>query len=175
MTIGIYCITERATGRCYIGQSKHIEKRWKVHYKKFPLDLFSYAIIRTVTIPAFMNSFERHYIRLYDSHCNGFNQTIGGSNIRATHPDAETRAKLSAAGIGRKHSDETKAKMAAAKTGQKGKPLTEEHRAKQSASLTGKPKSAETRARMSAARTKRWKLWRQDKENEHAPLLCSMQ
>ena len=31
MTIGIYSITNRATGDWYVGQSRNIEKRWRKH------------------------------------------------------------------------------------------------------------------------------------------------
>jgi predicted GIY-YIG superfamily endonuclease len=31
MTVGVYCITHRATGRKYVGQSVDIERRWYKH------------------------------------------------------------------------------------------------------------------------------------------------
>ena len=50
-----------------------------------------------------MNSFEKFYIKLYDSHANGFNSTIGGSAMKVTHPSAETKEKIRLAGIGSKN------------------------------------------------------------------------
>lgn len=59
-----------------------------------------------------------------------------------------TRAKLSAASVGRKHSKESINKMSAAMSGRKA---SLEHRAKLSASHKGKTPSLETREKMSAA------------------------
>jgi retron-type reverse transcriptase len=61
----------------------------------------------------------------------------------------DTKAKLSAAQKGYKHSEEAKAKMSAAK---KGKKFTAEHRAKISAAGKGKKRSDATKAKMSAAK-----------------------
>jgi hypothetical protein len=100
---GIYKITEISTGLCYIGQSKTIEKRWLKHHKRFPPEFFTYEVLREVKIPQFMNSFEKFYIKLYDSHANGFNGTIGGSAMKVTHPSVETKEKIRLAGIGSKN------------------------------------------------------------------------
>lgn len=32
--VGVYRITNKLTGDCYVGQSKHIEERWKEHFCK---------------------------------------------------------------------------------------------------------------------------------------------
>ena len=32
--VGVYKITNQITGNCYVGQSKHVEKRWKEHFCK---------------------------------------------------------------------------------------------------------------------------------------------
>ena len=130
--IGIYKITEIATGLCYIGQSIHCHAgaggRWRQHHKRFPPALFTYEVLREVKIFQFMNSFEKFYIKLYDSHANGFNGTIGGTSVKSTHPSAETRVKIGAGNKGKTrnrgktHSPETKAKMSAAKKGKTQSP-----------------------------------------------------
>ncbi len=145
---GIYKITERETGTCYIGQSKNIERRWKTHHKRFPPALFTYEVLREVSIPQFMNSFEKFYIKLYDSHANGFNGTIGGTNVKSTHPSDETLAKISQKLRGRIHSEEAKAKMSEA---QKGKTYSEETRAKMSASAKVKIFTDEHRSAIGAS------------------------
>jgi len=160
MTIGIYKITCKETGRCYIGQSKHIEVRWKTHQKKrFPPQDFDYEILITCPI-ADLNELEVLMIKTFDSHANGYNKTIGGTSIKSTHADAETRAKISASLTGIKLTDEHKAKLSAAKKGKKLGPQTAEHRKKLSKPKTAehraklsKPKTAEHRANMSKPRT----------------------
>lgn len=142
MTIGIYKITELASGQCYIGQSKHIEQRWIAHHKRFSPDSFTYEILRIVNIPHFMNIFEKYYVKLFDSHLNGFNLTIGGSSVKIKHPSAETRDKHSKARKGKKLSDETRARMSEVR---KGKIQTVEQRAKTSKIHKGKTVSDETR------------------------------
>ena len=51
--VGIYKITNLITNDCYVGKSKHIEKRWKEHFcrgygaihsKQFQTDIEEYGI-----------------------------------------------------------------------------------------------------------------------------------
>ena len=44
MSIGIYKITNLLNGKIYIGQSIHIEKRWKEHCQNSSKSLISQAI-----------------------------------------------------------------------------------------------------------------------------------
>jgi len=114
MTTGIYKITCKETGHCYIGQSKNIEKRWKAHQKKcFPPQSFDYEILVTCPI-ADLNELEVLMIKTFDSHHNGFNKTIGGTSIKTTHLNAKTLAKISASLTGRTLTDEHKANVSAA-------------------------------------------------------------
>ena len=141
MTCGIYKITCIESGLCYIGQSKQIERRWKRHRKRFPPDLFSYEILLKCDDDV-LDFFEKVFIDGYDSHRNGFNKTVGGNGIKSTHPDEETRKKLSLAAqnnssswfkegnpgrTGMSHSRETRQKMS---NSQKGRIFSEEHRQK---------------------------------------------
>jgi len=161
MTIGIYKIeaicpvARMANQAIYIGQSKNIERRWKVHQKRFPKDQYSYEVILVVPPEHDIDLLERLFIDVYDSHRNGLNKTIGGTAIKAKYPDAETRTKISAAKKGKLFSEETKAKMSEA---HKGKTKSEEHKAKLSAATKGKkhkPMSEETKAKMSEAQQHR--------------------
>jgi hypothetical protein len=148
VTIGIYCITEISTGLCYIGQSKCIERRWRDHQKvRFPLHRFKHEVLMQCPEED-LNRYEVDFISRWDSHRNGFNKTIGGTSIKATHPDAETLQKMSASMKGQPKSDEHRAKMSAV---HKGKTLSDETRAKMSASAKVKSFSLEHRAKLSAA------------------------
>lgn len=71
---------------------------------------------------------------------------------KGVYRSAETRAKLAAANLGKRHSDETKAKMSAAHM---GRPKSPEARANMSAARMGKSPSTETCAKMSASATAR--------------------
>jgi len=113
MTTGIYKITCKETRQCYIGQSKHIERRWTFHHKRFPPQLFNYEILVTCPV-ADLNELEILMIETFDSHANGFNKTIGGTSIKATHLPAESRAKISAAKKGKPRTPEQRARISAA-------------------------------------------------------------
>ena len=157
-TCGIYLITENETGLVYVGQSKNIERRWKEHKKTRPVDLYTYEILLKCEVQ-YLNFFEKAFILGYDSHRNGLNKTIGGTNIRSTHFSEETIAKLSAAGkgnqnaLGCKHSEEAIVKRAAAN---KGKKRSEEAKEKMSAAKKGIPQSEEHKANRAAAYKAYW-------------------
>lgn len=152
--IGIYKITCKETGRCYIGQSKNINLRWKQHQsKRFPVNKFDYEIIREVSQVSFLNAFEKYYIKFYDSHQSGFNKTIGGTDIKLLFPSEETKLRWSQVRKGRiphnkgkkglyEISEETRKKLSESSTGRlspmKGKKLSEETKRKMSESSKGK-------------------------------------
>lgn len=100
---------------------------------------------------------ERAYIALFKGLGNRLtNLTDGGDGAPGCNPSAETRARLSAALVGRIHSPETRAKIAASHMGILNSPET---RAKISAALKGRSgtwigrkHSPESRAKMSLAR-----------------------
>ena len=94
---GIYKITCVDTGECYIGQSVSIARRWATHkrelrlgihynkhlqrtYNKYGKDSFTYEILEQCPASK-LNEREQFYIKLFDSHNNGFNQDWGGCNI----------------------------------------------------------------------------------------------
>ena len=92
MTCGIYKITNKVNGKCYIGQSINIETRWH-HHKYFQKTISHYPLYRAIAkygIDNFqleiiekcskqeLDSKEIYYIKYYDSYKNGYNQTLGG-------------------------------------------------------------------------------------------------
>lgn len=182
-TCGIYLITEKATGKMYVGLAKRrdgIEGRWYDHKKRFPQDLFTYEILLPCppgTTREELSNLEKFYIRELDCvEPNGFNKTSGGcgktelseeqkAKRRGRVHSKKTRDKMSATRKGRAPhnkgkpmSEETKAKQSAAQKGKsknKGRVCSEEERAKRSAALKGRVCSEETRAKISAALKRR--------------------
>lgn len=80
---GVYVITERATGKMYVGSSLNIRGRRAKHRNgKYPRDKFDFEVLLTceenVTIDE-LDELERYYIReLGCLHPDGFNLTTGG-------------------------------------------------------------------------------------------------
>ena len=133
---GIYKITNKEDGKIYIGQAKDIEKRWRRHKRtKYPEDKFTYEIIMECTAEQ-MNFWEIAWIASENA-CDpdvGYNQALGGTDIRCIFPSDETKAKLSAINKGKVFSEETRQKMSKAR---KGKPLSEETKQRMSKSSVG--------------------------------------
>ena len=94
---GIYKITCTVTNECYIGQSTSISRRWSTHkrelkqgvhynqhlqraYNLYGKENFIYEILELCPANK-LNEREKFYIKLFDSHNNGFNQDDGGSDI----------------------------------------------------------------------------------------------
>lgn len=87
--IGIYKITNKITHKCYIGQSKEIERRLYSHMcsrensridnaiKKEPQN-FTYEVIELCS-QSELNDREVYWISYYDSYIDGYNRTPGGS------------------------------------------------------------------------------------------------
>lgn len=92
--IGIYKITNLINGKCYIGQSVNIEKRWGEHitiynhprcsnyhiykaFRKYGIENFSFSVIEECK-QALLNEREKFWIAQYDSFKHGYNMTIGG-------------------------------------------------------------------------------------------------
>ena len=164
-TIGIYLITERATGRdVYVGQGI-VYDRWGRHRHKYSEELFDYRIL--LECPRCdLDFWEQHYIRVLKTHWTegGENQNWGGQFWpRPEEPiSPATRAKISASkkgsvspNKGKTRSAESRAKQSAV---MKGRTQSEEHRAKNSAAKKGRvahnkgrPMSEEARAKISAA------------------------
>lgn len=95
--IGIYKITNKITGKSYIGQSVDIEKRWAYHketmknprinayyrelYKDmrlFGLNNFLFEVLEECLFEE-LNEKEKYWIHYYNSYEKGYNLTRGGS------------------------------------------------------------------------------------------------
>lgn len=129
MTCGIYKITNEINGKCYIGQSCDIERRWSghIHAAKYNIENnkfynsinkhricnFSLDIIK-ICKKEELNYFECFYIMIYDSISNGLNSSSGG--IKPIYCK-ETCDKLSISKLGNQHfkgkthTEETKVRM----------------------------------------------------------------
>ena len=126
--MGIYKITEKLTGRCYVGQSINIKHRWKQHNKRFPPLDFDYEFV----VSCFKESldfWEELCVVDYNAHfsCGGFNLTWGAKGGGRSKTPEETARKRSEALKGRPRSAEHNAKISAS---MKGKKKTQEHKLK---------------------------------------------
>lgn len=105
--VGIYKIQNTINGKCYIGQSRNITKRWSTHrnaYKnpknarydiplyramrKYGINAFTFVILEECTV-ANLNSLEQQYIKQYDAFWNGYNCTFGGDSGSGNNLDKE--------------------------------------------------------------------------------------
>src|SRR5574338_917675 len=143
MTSGVYRITERDTGRCYIGRSTNVEKRWRTHMsharrgsnasihtalRERGVEAFDFDVIEECE-PELQPRREYELIWEHRAFLDGFNDDGGGG--RLTEFSAAAREKLHA----------------------KRSPLTDEHKARLSSVMRGRRLSDETRMKMSATHT----------------------
>lgn len=148
--------------RGYIGQSWFYQHRKRDHIRcaaagnkgafydalrAHGADAVQWQIIGVASTQERLDELERECIRVYGTMSpQGWNLTEGGMG---GIPSAETRANMSAAQKGRKHTAETRAKISAANMGRKP---SAESRAKMSVSQKRRaPFPAETRAKMAMA------------------------
>lgn len=119
---GIYKITNKINGKCYIGQSNDIHRRWKQElapnaklnphlaraFEKYGIDNFEFEIIEECSRNQ-LNEREQFYIEIYHT-INpefGYNKTLGGDGNLGRHfiMSEEQKEKLRQANTGRKYSD----------------------------------------------------------------------
>jgi len=192
-TIGIYLITERATGRdVYVGQGI-VYDRWKAHRKNYPEELFDYRILLECSRTD-LNFWEQHYIRVLKTHWTegGFNKNWGGQFW--PHPEEPlspaTRKKLSEASKAshaamtpeekreksQKNSEASKAQhasMSEEKKRQKSQKISEANRAREASMSEEKKrqksqKISEARKAREASMTQEEKKERSQKNSEAA-------
>lgn len=93
---GIYKITNKINGKCYVGKSINIYHRWIEHksssreikdggdkyaihcaIRKYSIENFSFEIIEECPLEQ-LDEKEKYWIEYYDSYKNGYNKTHGG-------------------------------------------------------------------------------------------------
>lgn len=150
----IYKIQNKINGKVYIGQTiVSLESRLnrefhghfadafvykKDHYlyrsmRKYGKDAFTYEVVEEVPIQCtkqetrkLLNEREVYWIKYYDSYCNGYNNTPGGTDLNKTLSE-EHKRKISESHKGVKMSLEARQNMSKAR---KGLHLSEESRLK---------------------------------------------
>ena len=91
--VGIYKITNKINGKAYIGQSVHIEERWKQHQnhysnsliyqaiQKYKVENFIFEVLEECNNdPNILNCREEYWINYFNTVIpNGYNRTPGGN------------------------------------------------------------------------------------------------
>jgi group I intron endonuclease len=143
------------SGKSYIGQTKHYDKRCYEHQttsncralhlaiKKYGWDNFQHEILIVGLSLDEANRWEEVLIKELNTLApNGYNLTAGGRNSLLSE---ETKLKMSISSTGNKHSDESKRKMSESK-----QRMSDETKAKMSKSKRNM--SEETKAKCSTAK-----------------------
>lgn len=126
MTGCVYMLVS-PTGLKYVGRTVNIKRRLS-HYmaksnadrspvyreiSRYGFENFEVKILEEISADSEeelnikLNAAEKGYIELYDTVNHGLNRNRWDSNIRIIHTTPETRAKMSKARIGKKHSKES--------------------------------------------------------------------
>jgi group I intron endonuclease len=163
MTASVYSITHRETGRQYFGiTSRRPEKRWSEHKKnrrsrnthiacalrKYGPEAFDFKVEFETADFETAKLAEKELIAEFKP---AFNLTVGGDGVIGYVFTDEARAKMRAAGLGRRQPPEARAKISVAMS---KRVVSAETRAKMSASQRGRNVSAETRAKIAASVSK---------------------
>jgi group I intron endonuclease len=139
MIYSLYIIRCLVTGEKYVGCSGDVAKRWREHklcarkpeaqsrlylcMKRYGIKNFSIEVIASARGLEDAQMCERSLIGQHNTYMpHGLNMTLGGEGADGHIPGASTRAKMSAAGKGRKKSAEWRAKISAAHMGKKKSP-----------------------------------------------------
>ena len=175
---GIYRIKNAKNGKAYVGQSANLDRRWPEHryalnkgthknpylqsaWNKHGEPAFEFEIVEEILQPALTEKEIKSILTAREqAWCDkkktiapcGYNIRIAADSNLGIKMSEETRAKNSAAHMGKRHTAEARAKIGATQTGRKRSPAT---RAKIGATQTGKRHTAETRAKIGAAQTGR--------------------
>ncbi len=180
----IYCIRHIESGRVYVGSAVRTNARWRQHrsqlrkgthhsvylqaaWSKYGECAFEFSVLEVVDSSCKLLERENFWIsstKAADKRC-GFNCCpVAGSQLGMKHSE-QTRAKMSAAGRGKKKTPEHQARINESLTGRqlseqckqllsasrKGSKHSEQTRMKMSESRKGKTASPEARAKISAA------------------------
>lgn len=162
MKSGVYVIAHPAPGRCYVGSSVDVERRWKRHladlrkkrHHSFKLqrvatERLEFSLVESTTSLA---EAEQRWMDLLDSVAAGFNVCPFACTTSTLPKTAEHKAKIGAAHRGTKRSEEARSRIADAMRGKKRPPLSAEQKAKISAAKKGRPMSEEAKKKLPAAK-----------------------
>lgn len=154
---GIYGIQNKLTGKWYVGQSQHIEKRFATHRKnlamgthqnqhlqkafdKYGQENFEFQILEVCDVKL-LNDLEVEWIKKKDSKENGYNLTLGGDGVRGYKFSDEVKAIISRNLTGRPVLKRQREKMHIANVGANnpmyGRKHTEETKKKMSEAHKG--------------------------------------
>lgn len=150
MNTGIYQITNKINGHCYIGQSINIQKRKSQHFsklrknihgndylqrsfQKYGKDNFVFSVLLYCE-PFELTRYEQGLVDSRNPEYNIYKECV--DSPKGIKRSKETKLKMSESQTGRKHTEETKLKMS--ESG-KRRSVSEEIRKKISESKTGKP------------------------------------
>ena len=173
---GVYCIRHVETGKCYVGASKDIKRRWSGHrwakrssfIQKYGLDSFVFEILELCP-ERDLGSREQFWIASLNTlHPNGFNLRYGGAHggrhsvmsrqnqseaRKKKWEDPEYRRKTSEAHQGKIPTDETRKKRSESMKKICADPEFNEKRAE---SIKKASRTPESRKRRSEAAKKFW-------------------
>ena len=124
MTVGVYTITHRESGNCYVGQSCDMPRRWSEHRKmlrnnkhhskylqrawaKYGENSFDFQVAETCDLDD-LTEREQWWM---DKLLPVFNTAPAAGSTRGLVPSAETRANLRAINTGKKHSPEARVRI----------------------------------------------------------------
>lgn len=108
--IGIYAIKNLKNGKYYIGQSKHVKRRWTEHkselnnnrhinnhlqssWNKYGYDNFEFILLEECK-PHELDNKEKYWITFFNSYANGYNLDLGGQGIQEYKHSDEEIAKM---------------------------------------------------------------------------------
>ena len=137
----IYGYTNLESGKMYIGQTLHPERRWNAHrygkykngwhkdYQNNP-DKYEYSVIEYDVPEDKLDEREIFWIKFFDSYNNGYNLTEGGNSTRGYKHTEEYKLHLSKLHSGSGNPFYNNHSLAGKNHPMYGKKLSEEHRKK---------------------------------------------
>lgn len=177
--VGVYKILNTVNGKCYVGSSIHLTKRWNNHrsmlrlgthdnihlqaaWNKYSETAFAFSVIEFCE-RANLLAVEQKWIDALDVYASGYNRRPLASSCMGTKYDdarrerhraimssPEVRAKLSKVRRGAVLSEEHRAKIS---LGCKGRIITDEARENYRRAAKGRIISPEQRAKIAASKT----------------------
>lgn len=128
---GIYVVTNKETGKKYVGKSLNIKVRWSRHkynlrdnihwniemqqdYNFYGDDIFNFEIIHEMplsTTDEVLCEMEVEYIEKLNTFNDGYNETLGGIGNKGRTFSEEARANMGSGLRGKNHTEESKASI----------------------------------------------------------------